>query len=244
MENKTKSVLRYIGTKDIDLREYSIDNYKVYCEPFSGGFNTGINLINSGYKGRIIYNDLDKQPYEFWVALIENADLLYNKCIELYEGIDKNDNIADTLNCLYDDKSLYVRAAAEYLYRLFRNIAGYNHKNIYKHINKLDFLLQSELLSSENVELYNKDYKQIIKETNSKDTFYLIDPPYFSLKATDTYRVNSSKFNHDELSKYVKELQGGWLLTYNKCEYIENLYKGYNSNEVRNKRCKEIYITK
>ena len=46
------SVLNYIGKKDIDLSKYNIDNYKVYCEPFSGSFNTGFELMETGFKGK------------------------------------------------------------------------------------------------------------------------------------------------------------------------------------------------
>lgn len=242
-----KSVLRYIGQKDIDITKYNINESKIYVEPFGGSFNTGFNLIDQGYKGRLIYNDLDNNVYNFWVQVRDSVEQL-SKYIETLEyivnklksKIERERAIMDWLN----DSDCVKRAAAEYIYRYYLTMNGLSFARVIDSFFKLDLILASELLSK--IELYNTDARDIIKEFDSSVTFMLIDPPYKVKGVNSYYRCNSSKFNHQDLYEKIKSLKSKWLLTYNKDECIKELYKLYDIEEVNRiimgKQYKEYYI--
>ena len=103
------------------------------------------------------------------------------------------------------------------------------------------------------VTIENMDFEKLIKTYDRKEAFFYCDPPYFETKI---YYKNSN-FNledHRRLFETLKNIKGRFLLSYNDCDYIRELYKDFNiiqSKEIRytlqdmsnNKRVKEIYIT-
>lgn len=103
------------------------------------------------------------------------------------------------------------------------------------------------------VTIENMDFEKLIKTYDRKEAFFYCDPPYFE---TEIYYKNSS-FNledHRRLFETLKNIKGRFLLSYNDCDYIRELYKDFNiiqSREIEytlqgminTKRVKEIYIT-
>lgn len=73
---KDISILDYTGKKRISLLD-EVEGHKRYIEPFGGSFNAGLNLIQDGYKGDIILNDLNKEVYDFWTRV--------KNCVEILE---------------------------------------------------------------------------------------------------------------------------------------------------------------
>lgn len=59
------SILTYKGKKKINLID-EVRASEIYIEPFGGSFNSGFNLIKTGYTGKLILNDLDKDVISFW----------------------------------------------------------------------------------------------------------------------------------------------------------------------------------
>ena len=56
-----------------------------------------------------------------------------------------------------------------------------------------------------------------------------LDPPYYLENNSKLYGNNGDMhedFNHEKLFNILKSKKN-WLLTYNNCEYIRNLYKDY-----------------
>jgi DNA adenine methylase len=243
-----KSILTYIGRKSIDIDKYAIKSFDTYCEPFGGGFNSGFQLIETEYVGRIVYNDLDKRVVNFWNCIKENSDEVHKQIVILREQLNKetdNTKIRNILENYNKGTDKFKVAAAEYIYRKNLGLNGFR----YKH-NRTGFEEENIYITSvelQNVEIYNKQAKDIIHEIDSENTFMLVDPPYICDKVDNYYRCDSSKFNHDELKSIIDASKGKYLITYNDCEYIRNLYKDYKIEEVSRKigRTKyvELYIT-
>lgn len=240
-----KSILRYIGMKDINLNNYDINSYKTYCEPFGGSFNTGFRLIEKEYKGKLIYNDLDKEVVNFWECIKENGEKVYNRFVSLNTILKQyftDEERNRTLQIWSKSEDKFKRAAAEYIYR--EHITAEDLKWHFKEESTelLDMYLTSEMLNEHNVKINNLDYKDIIQKVNTEDTFIMVDPPYKNCKYNKVYRCNSSKFQHEELAEILKDFKGKWLLTYNDNEYIRNLYKEYQIKEVKNQMLGNDYI--
>lgn len=237
-----QSVLRYIGGKKINLENYNIDNYDVYIEPFGGGFSTGLELIKQGYKGEVIYNDLDEKVVNFWYSLRDHRDELLAeitklRALELYCLIDKIEKPTGTE---------IERAAIEFVTREMLTMKGMNYKYQYDDY-KFNVLREASGLLQD-IRIYNKSYEDIFLDYDHKSVFMLIDPPYTCEGVDKYYRCNSSKFNHDLLHERIEALKCQWLLTYNNDEYIRSLYEGHQievkSRNMYNKVYKELYISK
>lgn len=243
-----KSVLKYIGMKDVELNNYGFSNNKIYCEPFSGSFNTGFNLYESGYKGKLVYNDSDDKVVNFWICLRDNSNKLYDYCNKL-DSIIRNQvtelEKIKTLEFWSNSKNKFRRAASEYIFRKAINVNGnklnWNYRN---DLDMLSFGIFSEYLK--NIEINKMDYKGIIDKYDSDETFLFLDPPYNVKNAHKYYRINDN-FNHEQLRDVLVNTKSKWLLTYNDDEYIRELYKDFNIQSIKRKIASvtynELYIT-
>jgi site-specific DNA-adenine methylase len=242
------SILKYIGSKNIDLSKYNINDFDTYCEPFGGGFNTGLTLIENGYTGRVIYNDLDEKVVNFWECLKEDSDKLYEKIVKLNNLLQNyftDEERKSTLRLYERSDNKFKRAASEYLYRQYLTIHGLTFNNKVKTMEKYDIYLAS--ISMGKVEINNTDAKEIIQRIDSDKTFMLIDPPYICDNINNYYRCNSGSFDHKALRDIIYTLKSKCLITYNANDYIRALYKDYNIDESTRIMCgrqyKELYIT-
>lgn len=237
-----ESFIKYIGKKDIDLSKYDINKYKIYCEPLAGSFNTGIKLAEQGFKGKIIFNDLDIGLYRLWTSVKEDWEKVYNYIIELKNLLSDCFSDEERKNIMYNwtqSSNKFKVAASEYLYNIFNSTYGFKFK-LYGIDTKLenlkyDLFLVSELIRNTNIEFYNTNFTNILININSKDTFLLVDPPYPSF---NYYKYD---VDHELLKKALDAFKGSWLLIYNDCDYIRELYKGYNMDVVNPLKYREKY---
>ena len=61
-----------------------------------------------------------------------------------------------------------------------------------------------------NIEITCKDFEEVIKEHNTKDTLLYIDSPYYK---TTQYDVGFSEYDHIRLNKYLKNFNGKWIFS-------------------------------
>jgi DNA adenine methylase len=76
----------------------------------------------------------------------------------------------------------------------------------------------------ESVGIENKDFRDIIQQYDRINTFFYCDPPYFE---TENYYENIGEFGaqeHIDLHDAALKMQGKFLISYNGCDFIENLY--------------------
>jgi len=70
-----------------------------------------------------------------------------------------------------------------------------------------------------------QDFREIIDRYDYPDAFFFCDPPYYG---KEKYYVNDfSKRDHLDLCKILKNIDGKFLLTYNKCTKIKRLYRKF-----------------
>lgn len=77
-----------------------------------------------------------------------------------------------------------------------------------------------------NVVVENQDFETLIKHYDRQDTFFYADPPYFSTE--DMYAVGFNWNDHVRLKDTLSKIQGKFLLSYNDCPEIKELYKGFS----------------
>lgn len=71
----------------------------------------------------------------------------------------------------------------------------------------------------------NKDFEALILQYDRDNAFFYCDPPYYQTEGH--YEVEFKKEDHVRLRDTLKQCKGKWLVSYNDCEYIRELYKGY-----------------
>ena len=77
-----------------------------------------------------------------------------------------------------------------------------------------------------NVVVENQDFETLIKHCDRPDSFFYADPPYFSTE--DMYEVGFGWDDHVRLRDTLKNIKGKFLLSYNDCPEIRELYDGFS----------------
>lgn len=77
-----------------------------------------------------------------------------------------------------------------------------------------------------NVIVENQDFETLIKHYDRPDAFFYLDPPYFSTE--DMYEVGFGWDDHVRLRDTLKSIKGKFLLSYNDCPEIRELYNGFS----------------
>lgn len=77
-----------------------------------------------------------------------------------------------------------------------------------------------------NVVVENQDFETLIKHYDRPDAFFYLDPPYFSTE--DMYEIGFEWDDHVRLRDTLKNIKGKFLLSYNDCDEIRELYNGFS----------------
>lgn len=77
-----------------------------------------------------------------------------------------------------------------------------------------------------NVVVENQDFETLINHYDRPDAFFYADPPYFSTE--DMYAVGFNLDDHVRLKNTLKNIKGKFLVSYNDCPEIRELYNGFS----------------
>lgn len=80
------------------------------------------------------------------------------------------------------------------------------------------------------VVIENQDFGRILETYDKQESFFYLDPPYYQTEKY--YKERFLPEDHIRLKKKLKGLKGKFLLSYNDCPYIRELYKEYEILEV------------
>ena len=238
------SPLRYPGGKtrackiieDVILNHFNLQNFDVIISPFFGGGSFEFYLQNK-YGLKLIVNDKFTPLYNFWKQVKENKTIL---CEELRKitSVSKEQFMSyrNTIMNLHDN---VLQQSIQYFIINRCSFSGStlsggfseeasNKRFTPSSINKI------EALDFTNIEIHNDDFYQFIHNTSNNKTFLFIDPPYYLENKSKLYGNNGDMhegFNHTSLFELL-ETKNNWIVTYNNCEYIRNLYKEYKIVDV------------
>ena len=76
----------------------------------------------------------------------------------------------------------------------------------------------------------NKDFEALIRQYDRDSAFFYCDPPYFQTEGH--YEVVFRREDHKRLRDTLSDCKGKWMVSYNDCEFIRELYKGYEITAV------------
>ncbi|BCX79147.1 hypothetical protein LBC_06090 [Campylobacter sp. 19-13652] len=127
-----------------------------------------------------------------------------------------------------------IEAAAFYFYRIALSFGakGENYAKarsaggIYR-----EFSLHARRLKRASIE--NLDYKTLITRYDAPDTLFYLDPPYVG---TESYYKNTDGFGlaeHKRLAEILRSINGKFILSYNDCKLVRELYAGFKFKELK-----------
>jgi DNA adenine methylase len=194
-----------------------------FVEPFAGMFGVFFSLDFSKYRDvKFIYNDINHLNYNLF-------DLLrYDKrFIEIVKGIkvDK-ERYQKALKEIFTETDR-MTFAINWLIVLTCSAPNEIGKDSWRgdtefEVFKLKWKAYEPHLNKIS-EILNLDYKQLINEYDSKDTFFYLDPPYMG---KEKYYINHDfdENSHYELSSILNSIKGRFALSYYYFDGIEELY--------------------
>lgn len=97
-------------------------------------------------------------------------------------------------------------------------------------VRKTFFLIWQASNRLANTIIENKDFEALIRQYDRENAFIYCDPPYFMTE--DHYEVEFPKEDHVRLRDTLSRSLGKWMVSYNDCDYIRELYDGYHITAV------------
>ena len=234
------SPLRYPGGKAqytalVEQVAACVD-HKRYIEPFAGGAAIALHFaINLNIP--VVINDKDPVIYSFWDNILSNTDDFIAQIVNTPIDIEHWQWAHQMVTQKHLIPSFELGFACFYLNRC--NFSGCLNARPIGGLRQAGKWNMSDRFNKE--KLINRiqkiaDHKKFIKATQfdalellptlTHDDFVYLDPPYYT-QGRFLYNNYFDDNGHDDLSQLLKNSQAQWLMSYDKCDYIENLYIDY-----------------
>ena len=250
----TDSPLRYPGGKSQlyptikKIIKNTIPGNCTYVEPFAGGAGLALKLLFRGDVSSLILNDLDNAIFCFWDTCLHYSEELCRMIISCEPSIDEWEtqrsvflNPSEHSNIEYAFATLFLnrcnvsgvilggpiggktqagnykinaRYNPDELVRKIRKIHAYASKILFYHMDALDFIAN------------------IVTELPITSSFINIDPPYVK-KGPYLYRNSFTHEDHKELSQLILKLKQHWIVTYDECNLIRELYSKASIQQIQ-----------
>ena len=93
-----------------------------------------------------------------------------------------------------------------------------------------------EALDFANIDLYNEDFYNFLTQNQHSNALLFLVPPYYLESKSKLYGKNGDfheGFNHIQLFNFLnEERKNRWVMTYNNCAFIRDLYKDFTIIDV------------
>jgi DNA adenine methylase len=232
------SPLRYPGGKtrackkldDILNTHFDMSSFSCIVSPFFGGGSFEL-YIQKKYKLHIVANDKFTPLYNFWMSCKHNKQKL---CSKLYTHIDNIDKDAFTLsrNTIMNENNQFNQSVLYFIINRCSFSGATLSGGFSLEASKKRFTISSidriNNLDLTRFDIYNLDFEEFIHQHNDKHNLLFLDPPYY-LQKSKLYGNNGDMhehFNHNKLFECISK-KTHWIMTYNNCDYIRNLYKDF-----------------
>lgn len=246
----TYSPLRYPGGKT-KFYEYVKELLKcndmlgeTYMEPFAGGAGLALKLLLNNDVKRIVINDYDPAIYSFWHSILHETEAfceLVNMTPVTTEEWKKQREIYINHS---GEISLEVGFATFFLNRTNVSgvikggiIGGHEQQGLYKidaryNAQNLVHKIKNIAEKKEQIVLLNQDAKELLRPQQLRrfyKTFINLDPPYVK-KGAQLYKNAFTESDHRELSELISNCNRKWIVTYDICPLVADLYQGFRSS--------------
>lgn len=216
------SFISWIGGKKLlrkKILEQFPEDYDRYIEVFGGA---GWVLFGKEKKGMEVYNDINSELVNLYrcvkfhpEALQKELDGILMSREIFFDAIQKVRGLTD------------IQRAARFFIAIKESFGSsldsfrVGARNMQKAV---DFLsVASERLST--VVIENLDFEHLIRTYDRPGALFYLDPPYYD--AEKYYPDRFQPEDHKRLKEVLDNVKGKWILSYNDCREIRDLYAGY-----------------
>lgn len=220
------SFIKWIGGKrqlKKKIIEQFPDEFERYVEVFGGA---GWVLFDKDKHANIeVYNDVNSNLVNLYRCVKYHPEALQK---ELEWTLISREQFFDCKDQNNVKGMTDIQRAARF-YTLIKESFGADTKSFgLRSINMLKAVdyLQDVSKRLSRVVIENVDFEQLIKVYDRKETLFYLDPPYY-----DAEKYYPDRFNiedHQRLKDILSQIKGKFILSYNDCESIRELYQEYN----------------
>lgn len=235
-----KSPLRYPGGKTRAIKTlfnvfktYFNKPYETIVSPFCGGCSFELFLLSQFPNTNFILNDLFKPLIVFWKQCQSNNDELVENIQSHLNHVDKQaftsyrEDLLEILETNYNiDIAVYYFIINRCSFSGATFSGGFSKESAEKRFTQssIDNIvkLKSKL---NNIEFTNTSFEQM---KINKDSFIFCDPPYYLKNKSKLYGINGDlhdNFEHELFHKFITSTNCDYIITYNDCPFIRELYK-------------------
>lgn len=233
-----KSPLRYPGGKSraVELISTLIPDFDEFREPFLGGGSVFIHTNQRFPDKKYWLNDLYFELYKFWEMTQKDVDALIEKIYEWRNQFPKGKDLHQFLNKNLESFNDLERGAAFFIYNRITfsgtSLSGGFSESAFtgrftessiKRLNDLAKIINGSFIT-------NYNYEELLKK-EGENVFIFLDPPYYSATKSALYGKNGhlhKGFDHNKFAAEMKNCKHKWLITYDDCEYVRNLFSFAN----------------
>lgn len=217
-----------------------------YCEPFAGGAGLALKLLVKKDVSRIIINDADPAIYSVWDMILNNTDEICDFIKTVKLTVAEWERQRSIYNAHSGEPGKELAKATFFLNRTnisgvitggmiggksqqgkFKIDARFNRENLISKIHNI-----AELANK--IELYNYDvldFMDIIIPRLHRKALVNFDPPYVK-KGGLLYRNSFTEADHKVLHDRIATCQAKWIVTYDVCDFIKELYRDFSGDYI------------
>ena len=235
------SIISWVGGKRLLRKKILplIPKHDIYCEVFGGAawilFGKSPNKEDwqTGPKSRYteVYNDINGDLVNFWKYIKQHPEAFVTELNQYLVSREMFDTFAQhepktelerairfyfQLSCSYGSRSKNFCIMQGYKYMPLRNLEKVK--------------AASERLKQVIIE--KQDFEKLIARFDTPNTFFYLDPPYYTKEHLYDREDANAFTKHDELAAILKQIKGKFLLSYNNDPHIKQLYDGCIVEEV------------
>lgn len=233
-----KSPLRYPGGKtrackilDAIVAEHGFDTSRV-VSPFFGGGSFEFHM-HEKYGSKLVVNDKFTPLYTFWSQCKENKSKLCGELKKLLHRVTKETFHAFRRKILAETdalkKAVYFFVINRCSFSGATLSGGFSEESSKKRFTETS-VDKVEKLDLTDVDLHNEDFVDFLARHAAGGGFLFLDPPYYLEKNSKLYGTSGDMhetFDHEKLAECLRKVETRWLMTYNDCERIRELYEDF-----------------
>jgi len=221
------SFMSWIGGKKA-LREVIVTRFPLYYERYIEVFGGGGWVLFHKNPGNDfeVYNDFNSLLTNLYLCVRDHPQELIEALRFVLNSREEFDRVKEALAC-GSPASDVQRAAWFYQLIRYSYASGLTSYGSQPHDIWSDFpLIEQAHRRLARVVIENKDCVKLIKQYDRPISFFYCDPPYFT---TERYYKNVGedgfrKKDHIRLRNALLRIDGKFLLSYNDCDFVRELY--------------------
>jgi len=235
------SIISWVGGKRLLRKKILplIPKHDIYCEVFGGaawilfGKSPTKEDWQLSKKSRYteVYNDINGDLVNFWRYIKQHPEAFvaelnqYLVSREMFDTFTQHEPRTELerairfyfqLSCSYGSRSKNFCIMQGYKYMPLRNL---------EKVKAASERLQQVIIEKQ-------DFEKIIARFDTPNTFFYLDPPYYTKEHLYDREDADAFTKHEELAATLKNIKGKFLLSYNNDLYIRTLYQGFTIDEV------------